>query len=336
MFFKTLNKIKFEKKSNKMNSTLENNEYDSFCFKLFAIYSNYMELSIGIIGTILNFICTFIFYKLIRNSNQKDNLNKYLLVKSIADTYISIDVMVIRSINLFKSDKSFVYQIFNLIFLRYIVLAFELISMFLEIASILNRYFTLTRVNKKFENIGFKTKVCIMVVYSFGFYTYRFFDEQIESYTDVNSNQTFYKLTINKLDSISIILGYIHSTVRDGICVLLIFILNILTLIKLRKMLKNKKHFQFTNASKEKQEQFELRLTKMIIGTTSITFFGHILTFIEYITVNVINSNNCFSTFSSFTFFACNSFNFVLYYFFNLNFKRVFLSIISYKNMFKS
>ena len=151
-----------------MNSTFENNENDSFCFKLFTIYSNYIELSVGMIGTILNFICALIFCKLIRNSNQTDNLNKYLLLKSIADSYISIDVMVTRSVNFFKIANSYAYQVFYFIFLRYIVLAFELISMFLEIASILNRYFKMTRVNKKFKNIGFKTKVCLMVVYSFG------------------------------------------------------------------------------------------------------------------------------------------------------------------------
>ena len=319
-----------------MNSTLDDEENQSFCNKFYMVYDNYIEISILIIGIILNFICVIIFYKLMRNSSQNDNLNKYLLIKSIVDTLMYVHIMVIKSISLSKANKPYLYQVFRLIFFRYVLFILELMSMFLEIVSILNRYFTFTKINKRFEKFGFKSAMFLMSIYSFGFYAYRFFDEQIELVVDVKTNSTSYKLNSNKLDGISIIFDYIHSIVRDGICVLLIFILNILTLIKLKKVMKKKMNLQSKSIYKDKRlNETGFRLTKMVVATASITFFGHILTLIEYIFVNVIYIDDCFSAFSSFTFFSCNSFNFVLYYYFNLNFKRLFLSFVSYKNLFK-
>ena len=218
-----------------MNSTFQNSQNYSFCNNLLTIYNSYTKVLIGVIGTVLNFICIVIFYKLIRISTQKDNLNKYLLIKSIADTLTYVIIMT-QSANYSNSDTSLVYQVFDLIFFRYGLFVSVLISMFLEIASILNRYFTFTRINKKLDKVGFKAVVSFILIYSFGFYVYKFLDEKIEMATNVKTNQTYYKIAINKLGNISIILGYIHSTVRDGICVILILILNILTYIKLRKV----------------------------------------------------------------------------------------------------
>ena len=319
-----------------MNSTFGNNEYDSFCYNFSLIYYNYIKTPILIIGTIANIICVAIFYKLIRNSTQNDNLNKYLLIKSIADTYISIQPLITKLFNLSKSDKSYFYQVFNLIFFNYFLVISELMSMFLEVASILNRYFTFTKINKKLEKIGFKSAVIFMLVYSFGFYSYKFFDLKISSVVDYKTNETYFKLNTNKLGGIGIILGYIHSTVRDGICVLLLFILNILTLIKLRKVMKKKANLQSKSLAKDKKAtKTGFRLTMMVVATTTITFFNVVLMIIKYANINVINSNDCFLAFISFTFFMCNSVNFVLYFYFNLNFKRIFLSVIYFKNIFR-
>ena len=288
----------------------------------------------GIIGAVFNSICIIIFYKLIRNSTKKDNLNKYLFIKSIFDTLTYTVVIATQTATLLKLDKSYVYQVIYLIFYKYFKTSFEVMSMFLDIVSILNRYFTLTRINKKFENFGFKSAVFLLSIYSFGFYAYKFFNEQIELVVDDKTNATAYKLNSNKLNGINTIFDYMHSTVRGGICVSLIFILNILTYIKLRKVMKNKMVLQSRSVYKEKKlSQTGFRLTKMVVATSSITFFGQILSITSF---NGINLDNCFTAFRSFTFFSCNSFNFVLYYFFNLNFKRIFQSIMSLENIFKS
>ena len=255
-----------------MNSTFQNSQNYSFCNNLLTIYNSYIKVLIGVIGTVLNFICIIIFYKLIRNSTQKDNLNKYFLIKSIADTLTYVIIMT-QSASLSTAHKNYAYQVIYLIVNRYLLFAFELISMILEIASILNRYFAFTRIHKKLEKIGFKAVVSFMLIYSFGFYVYKFFDEKIERATNINTNETYYKIAINTLGDISFVLGYIHSTVRDGICVLLILILNILTLIRLRKMMKNKKHLQSKSLSSDKKlNQTGIRLTKMVVATASITF----------------------------------------------------------------
>ena len=317
-----------------MNSTFGNKD---FCSYLYSIYYDYIKTVNGIIGTVLNFICAVIFYKLIRNSTKKDNLNKYLFIKSIFDTLTYVVVIATQTATLSKSDKSYEYQVIYLILYKYILTSFELMSMFLEIASILNRYLAFSRVNKKLESFVFKFLIWIIVAYSFGFYVYRFFDEKIEKSSVNKLNETSYKLTGKRLGGISFILDCIHSTVRDGIFVFLILILNILTLIKLRKVMKNKMLLQSKSIYKDKKlGQTGFRLTKMVVATSSITFFGHILTIISYSGINVINSNNCYTTFRSFTFFSCNSFNFVLYYFFNLNFRRILVSLISHINTFKN
>ena len=99
-----------------MNSTLGNNQSYSFCSNLYKFYNIHIRVSIGVVGTILNFICIVIFYKLIRNSTQKDNLNKYLFIKSIFDTLTYI-IIIAQSANYSNSDTSLVYQVFDLIFL---------------------------------------------------------------------------------------------------------------------------------------------------------------------------------------------------------------------------
>ena len=318
-----------------MNETLEQNESYSFCYHLLN-FNNLIIISMSVVGTILNAICIIVFHILIRNTIQKDNLNRYLLIKSIVDTFIYILIIVIKSVNILKADKSFAYQVFNLIFFRYVSVALDLLSMFLEIASILNRYFAFTRMSKNFNKIGFKAIASFMLVYSFGFYFYRFFDEKIEAVTDYHSNETFFQLQNNKLGNLGIIFAYIHSVVRDGVCVLLIFILNILILLKLRKLVKNKKLLQSNTKLKDnKINKTGFRLTVMVFLTASIIFFGHILTLINYININGLRSNSCFLTFSITTFYACNLFNFILYFYFNLNFKKVFLAFTSNKNIFK-
>lgn len=315
----------------------EENEPNSFCNILSDIYFIYIELLIGIIGTLLNLFCIIIFFKLVRSINTNDNLLKYLFIKSIIDTFLSLLIITLNVIEkVYHEETSFVYQVFSMLFFSYIPLVCELVSMLLEVASILNRYGALKNSLRSYSaKIGFKTKISLMFAYSSAFYAYKLFDEKIISETIINKNQTQITYTIqkNNLGNVAIILGYIHSSVRDGLCVLLILALNVLSFVELRKIMKNKKNIQLNK--KEKTLKAELRLTMMIIATTSATFFGHILMFIRYMRVTFLNSNACFIVFSEFTFWSCNAFNFILYFYFNLNFKKTFLAFLFIFNLGK-
>ena len=306
-------------------------ENSSFCQTIFYITEDYISPSLGFVGTILNMLSFVIYVMILRSTtqNHKDHLFKYLLVKSIADTYVSVYVFLnaitkkISSIN-----EKYGYRIFELIVFDYLVFVFELISMLLEVASIFNRFKIFTKTFKLFDKINFKIVIILMFMYSFGFYIHVFFNHLIvKNFKLDKSNITIFFYSVNQkgLGELDTIFGYIHSSVRDVLCVFLILILNIILMIKMRNFIKHKKAIVGNQA---KSEQVELKLTSMVIGTTSMTFFGHILTFIEYLKIENITSNECFKAFSDLAFWICNAFNFVLYFYFNLYFRKTFLLFI--------
>ena len=77
-------------------------------------------------------------------------------------------------------------------------------------------------------------------------------------------------------------MGYIHTTLRDGLCVLIIIVLNVLTVIQIRNMLSKKKIL--TKGSKsERVQNAETRLTLMVFTMSTLTFIGHGFNFVAYV-----------------------------------------------------
>ena len=247
-----------------MNLTLnETPSHDIFCATTRVIYEVYIEITIGFIGIILNLFNIIVFFILVRDKHHRDDLFKYLFVKSLVDTYLSLYVFIFQIFDRikFQQERILVFQIFYLVVFIYFAFAFELLSMFLEVVSIWNIYRTFG--NKGNRKTRFKLAIYMMVLYSFGFYVYKLVDYRIEPELVNNSTETIYKINGKKLGQLSIIFGYIHSITRDGICVLLIFILNMLILVKMKRVILRKKTLKQRDnvIERGKVDRTELRLS---------------------------------------------------------------------------
>ena len=162
--------------------------------------------------------------------------------------------------------------------------------------------------------------ILLSCVYSFGFYSYKFISLQVvESSNNISTDG--YVVQTEEIDKT---MGYIHTTLRDGLCVLLIIVLNILTVIQIRNMLSKKKNL--TKGSKsERVQNAETRLTLMVFTMSTLTFIGHGFNFVAYVNPknNFFWANGCYRTLKYVLFWYSYEINFFFYYFFNLNFQKI-------------
>jgi hypothetical protein len=308
-----------------------------FCLYLSnALYSN-IKLSVSICGFFLNLINIIVFFN-IANSKQSSNANlfKYLLTKSICDFYIlgfGVGFGVIDSYFKTQIQKYYAICIFRFIFDEYLCFVFQLISMFCEVASSFNRYRSIANRFQFLNKFSFKFKLILMVSYSVLFYVYKFFQKNCATYKTVNSTSLYYKLEHYSYFLHSpqdYALSIIHSVIRDGICSLIIIILNIFIFSFMRKVFTNKIEFnkngsKNNNLQAKKIERSQKNLIYMVFTTSFFTLIGHLLMFIYYLPIQLLRFNNCLRSFSLLFFYLGFSISFFSYFCFNLHFKRFIL-----------
>jgi hypothetical protein len=328
-----------------MNFTeIENTAVNGFCDILRDIYENMLVEITHVASFFLNLFCTLVYFKLLRFLKDKNSndLFKYLFIKSIVDTYLSFLMILQFIFNDTKYSQQLgvnrVYglKVFNLIFGFYFLFSLELISIMLEVAATFNRYRALKFRLKIFDKIQFKYVILCMFVYSFGFYVYKFVSRQVVPNTQYNTTEFQYKDT-----DLEAKMGYMHTIVRDGLCVFAIILLNILTMYELKSILM-KKNVLTNSSSSDKTQNLEKRLTLMVICMSSIAFSGHSLMLLQYFSHkdSFFKKNGCFYTITQLLFWFSYQINFFVYYFFNLKFRKCFklicmsiLEKISFKNL---
>ena len=139
------------------------------------------------------------------------------------------------------------------------------------------------------SNLSYKLIILGMLVYSMTFYSFKFFQTEIARAQYVKADQNassrivfiisenssnasstlslepdgmhFYYLKDTKFafSQISIYLGFIHSLVRDFICVVLLFILNILIMISMKRFMHRKRSINNHNNSKNHSFSYNLQ-----------------------------------------------------------------------------
>ena len=311
---------------NQSNKTNKTQPSIDFCTQLTDVYNSYIEKSIGACSFALNLLCIVVFTQMIRF--QKEEVYKYLLFKSIVDSFISLRVAFKSVLNCTGCvvDKMYALKLIYLIFFIYIEYAAELLSILIQIAANFNRYRLLSQRFGYFDKISYKLAIFLMSLYSFLFYIYMFFDNTIASKT--SNNETIYLIKETGLGAASIYVGYIHSVSRNVVCVAFIFVLNILTMRIVKMALSKKKHMlnkKYSNKKKKvmsKTEKVELRLTLMVMATSAVIFFAYGMSFIKWLKIEVIYTNKCYVTFTYIIYWISFSLDFFIYFYFNLSFKR--------------
>ena len=328
----------------------------SFCNTMKNINENYLQLINGIFGACVNLICTVVFTKMIQDKSMKEGVFKYLLFKSMVDTYISLRFSLGRLIKCqyCELDDYYFVKLFYWIFCIYIGFSVQLISILCDIASSFNRYRLLTMRFKVFNRISFKLAIGLICTYSFSFYAYKIVGFTIVEYsrTENNLTRSIYilnssaRIPSNLSNQTSEILGYIHSFVRDGLCVFVLLVLNILTLVEIRRAMHKKKNLIRQNSSASavksgggvrntviKAHKAQLRLTMMVFTMSSVALISHGLIFIEYFKIlsRFMRNNKCMNVVNLMSYELQYSVNFFLYLCFNLNFRKVFFNFFRIK-----
>jgi hypothetical protein len=216
-----------------------------FCDDLSYFYETTLVAITHVASFFLNLFCILVYFKLVRSLKDKHShdLFKYLLTKSIVDTYISflLNLKLIFNSDYSQKlgvDRAYGLKVFYLIFGIYSTFSLQLISIFLEVAAAFNRYRCLKVELKLFDRFQFKYSILSMFAYSFSFYAYKFVSRQVVSKSQNNTSE--YEFKYMDLDYE---MGYMHTIVRDGICVLAIILLNILTMYDLKGVLIRRRRF---------------------------------------------------------------------------------------------
>jgi hypothetical protein len=311
-----------------------------FCNTLKSINENYLQMINGLFGSAVNIICIIVFAKMIKDKLTKEDIFKYLLFKSAVDTYISLRLSLGRKLTCINCelDNYYYVRLFYWIFCIYFGYSAQLISIMSDVASCFNRYRLFTTRFKALNRISYKVVIFFICLYSFSFYIYKIIGFKIttQSIRVNNRTQVIYRLNSSELipnnisDKNSQILEYVHSIVRDGICVLAILLLNILTLFEIREAMYKKQNLirhhsnetQNTNG-KRKVQKAQIRLTLMVFTISTITLLSHGSIFIYFF---IKRNSKCFQIISYISYELQYSTNFFFYLCFNLNFRKVFLS----------
>lgn len=312
----------------------------SFCDDFANVYNTYLDFSISFIGSILNLLCIigFLNIKEIRHQS-KTNLFRYLLGKSIVDSYNVIRNSIFSSVFCRPDDcfltKYYIACNISLVINNYIGRVTLLMSILLELAANFNRYRVITNKFTFFDKISIHLKILIIVFYCFAFYIYIFFQENCLIPNELilsNETMSYYIYVTNFTNTnLGIVLKFMHTFVRDVVCIILIMVLNILILIFMRQSFKRKRELAPNTPSSaakieqnRKLEKSENNLTYMILTSSLINILGHMVLFINLLPIDSIKYNSCFNSVAPFLLYFSYSINFFVYYFFNKNFKRYF------------
>ena len=303
-----------------MNATNSlNNVTVSFCLDFYTFIVNQLMVYYSFVSFFLNVASTAIFVKLIQM--QPADLYKYLMTKSLVDTLFSLIfalyTLITPKLDVWGINTNFYMMLVYYVVNYYLSFVLQLISVFCDIAASFNRYRKSINKLQVFDKCSCKIVISLIFVYSFGFYSYRFVSIRLV----FNDSETIYELQSNGLNDL---MGYMHSFVRDGVCVLIIIVLNVLTVIEIRKMFAKKKLLTKYSRS-ERVQSAEARLSLMIFTVSTLAVIGHGLILAVYL--NVIpafeQEFGCFQAVATLLYTLSYEFNFFFYILFNLNFRKI-------------
>jgi hypothetical protein len=309
----------------------------TFCELFVKLHQKYFYLSISGCGIIFNLLSSLAF--IISNDlrKYKGNVFKYLLIKSICDAVTSL-------INFFFSfiDQNYgsfferVDILCNLrqIFYFYLFYLFTSVSVLCDLASSFDRYRFISNKFIVLNKLSYFVKIGLMFTYSAFFYIYYFFNRECVYFQIANSTQFVKKFNYSISFDNSIIgqiIYFWHSFVRDGICVVLIILFNVLILIFVRDTNKRKQRLKNNkqNLSSKKSEQAQKNLTNLVLITSLLNVIGHLPNLIFNLPfMKSFRANTCFMGLKTFLLLSLHSFSFFIYYGFNTHFRHFFKAII--------
>ena len=214
----------------------------SNCDRTRSFLDLYADPCIYFLGSILNTCNAIVFYLILSSNKTKNENSKSLFVilyfKSLNDALLFIGNMfsIFYYCGSCESRNSLVMQIWYIVFQDYLTRVTEFFSICLEILISLDLLLSInTSLKNQLSILKYKyfnqIYMILFLVFSIGFYSFRFFVFKIES---IVSNGTLsYRTEPNGLDKSSLIksLEIIHAASRDLVEMIILIILNFLIIL---------------------------------------------------------------------------------------------------------
>jgi hypothetical protein len=312
----------------------------NFCSFFYDFYVDYLFIIISSIGLILNLFCTIAF---IYCKELKKETFRYFLLKSICDTiFFTRNTLNYLADNcgdhcILITSHILCYTRFSIYY--FVGRAMLLASMIFSVIATFDQFRKVKNTFLFFDKIPFWSRITTIFLYSFVYYWYIFTGEEpCQTYLSF-SNTTYFSFSKKSFrDTIyGVYLELIHSIIRDCISLILIVILNILTLIFVKESFARKRHLKriiintidrssssSTSKNNLKEQKAEKNLTQLVVVTSIINFFGHILLFIFYFPLDILKKNSCLKDFANLMLYISLAINFFIYYAFNRHFSKYF------------
>lgn len=332
------------------NSTLSNG--DDYCHSTYKLYHIFVEKFINSIGLIFNILNIIVFNKLIKSKGVKGDMFKYLLFKSMFDAYYNFRnlLFIIYDCKHCLINRSAQYLIFHWIFVIYLGYVGQLLSIFCEIGATYDRYQQISKRLKFFKRISYKYYLFIVFIYSLIFYLYKFFDRTL-SIRSGTSNEYILKFNSFGHSELALKIDFVHSFIKNGLCVIVILVLNVLTFLSIKKTMNHKRSLinkcdnksenetlrRSKSMAKLKCVKVEINISLMILTTGILTIIGHGFLFVYNFPFMIKYANFCLYSITNLLYYLSVTFNFLIYFAFYKNFRVCFKNMlifgISYKGL---
>ena len=332
--------------NNSMKLVTPVSSMDINCDEISIFIQNYLNLSIYIVGVILNISCVLVFYAILfskknKMNHQNENSNdifKILFIKSLNDSLLFI-------INIFSplyycvscdSKNSLVMQVWNIVLNEYLARVTQLFSLILEILATFDLLLSINgSLKNKFKFFKYKyfneVIMILTLIFSVGYYFYIFFDFKIVSYTSngtliYKTESTDFSITSLKAD-----LVIINAILRDLIAMIILCIFNLLIIQSIQKIIKNKKNIlrNIVNDSVMKLVRSKRRTVKMIMISNTINILFHAPICIQNLQLYYALHVTCYREISRTILRVSYMIGFFIYIFFNKIFRNNFMKLIS-------
>jgi hypothetical protein len=316
------------------------------CFEIYKAYQFNLEKVIVSIGLAFNLINACVFLILILTEKKfKSDMYKYLLLKTLFDAYYLFNVILIKYYDCKgchlreNSYELYLYWIFSF----YLNQVASLMSILTEIAANLDRYIHVSQKLEYLKKIPSGLSLLVMSIFSCLIYVNKFYEREMTKEFNTVHNKTLYRLRYNSFSvtNLTLNIDFMQSTIRDCICVFIILVVNLFTLLSMRKTFKRKrklnssfyksldknkkalrKKFNETNRLQSiKVNRAENKITVMVVLTGIVTCVGHGLYFLFNLPVLILQIGFCGYTFTKMVYYVSLGVNLFIYLIFNKSFR---------------
>jgi hypothetical protein len=317
------------------------------------ILNIYLVPITAIIGSLLNLTCLIIFFKIIKRdqrdrSNSNSRMFQYLLLKAFCDflTQFPLVIMPLYFCDNFLVSKSYVMQMVYILFYWYWPDSLSTSSGLFEIAATFDCAISIrNRIKWTKQRCVFNGIVWFCFFFPFIFHIFLFFKFSIVKSAGVYPDKIEYLINGTYFSSLTIsdVFDVSESLIRDVFVLIVLLIINIFVLIELKRVRKrkiqlHKKENTTTENTQGSVSLAEMRKIKMIFVLCIIYFVFH-TPYLVYTIHPILKSFKLkfwsqWLAVSSFTFNTSYLFYFFIYFFFNLQFRKIFLSKFYFLNFF--